>query len=315
MAQRFGLPAPAVIQRLSAGRVRVKTGLPEERARQLADQLRQMGAAVSVHDSATGAPLPSARPSAPRPVAPAPPVSASLGVPPLEFEDVDDDEQEITDVAGAGTLYAQGQDAGPALELDRHGAHGAGFGGTPIAAAPPPPRPTAGAAHAPPATPPPHSAPHSAPPLALSPSSPVPPLSAPAGAPAPGFAPRRITSPSTPATPRPPPGAAGLELVFWGRPKTRILVGLALAALIGLLGSWIYVGAVKDKGYRAIVADVESYQANTLSLSQWTDELPKVRSEAVARMERARTQTLVVSLIIWGVLSAGAALAWFRVLT
>jgi hypothetical protein len=77
IAARYGLPASALVQRLSGGRLRVKAGVDLVTARELASDLERLGAICSLVDEA-GAPVAAAAPPA---APPAPTASASRSPP------------------------------------------------------------------------------------------------------------------------------------------------------------------------------------------------------------------------------------------
>lgn len=277
IASRWRVPEESILQRLEAGRVRVKSKLSEPEARQVAGDLVGLGAIVSVVDSQTGAPLALAAPAAP---------AFSGAAPAFELQNVEEDEAETQAPSAKGTMYNPDDPGAPSLAPA-------------LAAAVPDP-----SSHAP------------ASPATLAPPNLMPPAPRPS-APMAAVPVRVSASVSvqTPAVRRPPPGANMLQAFFFERPRTRILAGAGISLLLGLIASAIYVSQVRHSSYQAIVDELVEYQSKELSLSQWQTDLPEVRGETVQALRSRRTTMVVGSMLIWLCVGGAFSFAWFRYLS
>lgn len=296
VADRYGIPAATLTERLAAGRLRVKTNVELETAQTFAADLEALGAVCAIIDAATNQPYAPPRPK---------PASASPFSSALSAARADAPAQDLGALS-SGELSLATLDG-----ADDHSG-GGGFGPPPEAAEALPasmgppidmgPPPEVVDAFAPPDA-------HEMPELALDVDRPKPRV----GTTAPPATHPATMNAHAPVDAPPVPAPRGRGLAGWIRDaRLRLAGGVVLAILLGFVPAAIITSMRVGSAFADIDADLAKQYRAVSDEHDWL-RLDDARAQAISRKKEARHDIVLGSMLVWALAGAGIAYAWFRV--
>jgi hypothetical protein len=320
VAARYGIPAASLRERLSAGRLRVKSNLDREAAETWATDLESLGAVCAVIDTASGEPVP--RPRKPPPPSHGYSSGLAAAFSPTssqpELGAIGDGALSVSTLDGVDDRDAAASDPsmlpasfGPAAVIGRAGAGPVGEAvGDGVAGAEPTGAPAARPwiDDRPPPSPP--SADQFAPPESTAPIDldlDVAPRSAPKRTPLPAPPPAFVAAP---AAAQAAPGGGGLAARV-ADPRIRLGAGVLLAILLGFVPALIVHGIREGSAFDKIDRNVEAQFELVDDEASWEALTPMLARER-ARKEEARRDIALGSMLIWALCGGAIAYAFFR---
>lgn len=93
--------------------------------------------------------------------------------------------------------------------------------------------------------------------------------------------------------------------------RARFVAGVVVAAAIGCVPALVTASVRKRSAFAEIDSQLEGKQAAVLTRGDW-DNLDRVRTSFVERKKSEQQSIAITSLLLWAVVSGGAAFVWFR---
>jgi hypothetical protein len=320
MAERYGIPAAQLGERLAAGSLRVKSNVDLATAEAFAKDLESIGAVCAIVDAATGAPYekpkPAPKPSgsplagiaSSRPASSHQPFSSGLSAASAAGSQQDlgalsSGEFALSTLDGADEPSAAGSGERPADSFMP-----ASFG----PAAPALPEPQLGPAVDPFAPPDAEQEPVldlDVDPAQVRRPGKVSTLPVPNAAPAPASA-HAHAGPVADEEPAAPPRARGLAGLAGDR-RVRLAAGVVLAILLGFIPAHLVAAVREDSAYAQIDKEIQARYKSVLTEADW-DALDAMLARQIERKKDRRRSIALASFLIWGLAGGGVAFVWFR---
>lgn len=315
VADRYGIPAATLVERLATGRLRVKTGVDLATAETFAADLESLGAVCSIVDAATNERVVSAPASAPAPVALPPranpassssssPFSSALSAarvgpdaPQQDLGALSSGEFALATLDGADDQGGAGGNFGPPADDALPASMGPAI--LPASMGPAIPPPSIGDAFAPP---------DAEPELALLLDMDRPERKVGTTAPA-------VSAPITMASTHedPAPVARGAGLAGWVRDaRLRFAGGVLIAVLVGFVPASLVTSMREGSAFAEIDEELSQTYRRADDEREWL-RLDDARARAITHKQEARRDIALASILLWTLVTAGIAYLWFRV--
>ena len=316
VAERYGIPADTLRERLAAGRLRVKSNVDRATAETFASELEKLGAVCVILDAATNQPIVVAKPPpAFKPPAP-PPKPASQLSSGLSAAFTKGAEQQDLGALGSGEVTVStrdGNDDGRSEAAADDGPMLAATFGPPVTAAPQP-----------------SSSPRSAGPKSHRPdlgAAPVDLFAPPDDDKPPELAldtmPKRVGTTAPPRMSTPPPVAEAMPvepeapapsrgLADWIRDRrVRLGAGVLLAILLGFIPATVIASMRESSAFGEIDRDIQKRFQSVYSEDDW-HALDAMLARERTRKEDERRSIALQSMVIWALAGGALAFVWFR---
>lgn len=309
VADRYGIPQATLVQRLAAGRLRVKTGVDRATAETFAADLEKLGAVCAIVDVETNEAVAKPKPKpAPAPVLPAPVAAKPVAV--STFSSA------LSAARTGGGTPQQELGALSSGEFALATLDGADDGGAPAGSFGPP----GGDVDALPAS--------MGPPLEMPPGAPTDAFAPPDSDVMPELAldvaarPERTPGTTAPAAPPPPstmavappeaPPRRAAGRRGWRRDaRVRFAGGVLGAILLGFVPATAVMSVRESPAFAEIDAELARTYDRARDERDWL-RLDAARDRAISRKRDTRRNLALGSMVIWALAGGAIAYGWFR---